>query len=66
MEKNKQQSLRGRFLQMQVGDTIVVLLTHYRSQLVRTYAYELGRDYGRKFTTKYDACAQANIVTRES
>ena len=66
MDKNKSQSLRGRILDMQVRETIVVPLTRYKSQLVRSYASELGRDYGRKFVTRFDHGAQANIVTRES
>lgn len=65
MDKNKRPSLRSRFLSMNVRETIVVPLSLYKSELVRNYASQLGRDYGRKFVTRFDHGAQAHIVTRE-
>ena len=65
MDKNKSTSLRGRLLAMEVRDTIVVPLALYKSETVRNYASYLGRDYGRKYATKFDHCAQAHIITRE-
>lgn len=66
MIKNKSTSLRGRILDMQVRETIVVPLSRYKGEIVRVYASQLGRDHGRKFVTRFDHGAQAYIVTRES
>ena len=59
-------SVRARIIGMHPRQTIVVPVGAVTSNTVYNYASFIGRDMGRKYTTRYDKTARVILVTRES
>ena len=58
------QSLRSRFLLLEVGSQMVVRPKDGKLTLVRNYASSLGAEYRRRFTVNYDRAKNSCTVTR--
>ena len=58
------QSLRSRFLLLEVGEQLVVRSADGKQSLVRNYASSLGAEYRRKFTVNYDRAKNRCTITR--
>lgn len=59
-------SVRARIIGMEPRQTIVVPVGAVTSNTVYNYASFIGRDMGRKYTTRYDKTARVILITRES
>lgn len=59
-------SVRAKIIGMQPRQTIVVPVGAVTSNTVYNYASFIGRDMGRKYTTRYDKTARVILITRES
>lgn len=59
-------SVRSRIIGMKPRQTIVLPVGAVTSNTVYNYASFIGRDMGRKYTTRYDKAARVILITRES
>jgi len=57
-------SLRSKFLEMEIGATLIVRAKDGKPSLVRNYASTIGGEYRRTYTVNYDREKNRCLVTR--